>query len=145
MNLKSFSVSLLRYSLVVILLWVGAMKFTAYEANGIKPLVENSPLMSWMYNFLSVQALSNFLGFSEIVIAIGIALRPIAAKISGLASLAAVPMFLITLTFLVSTPGWEASLGGFPSLSVVPGQFVLKDISLLAIAIFTAVEAFEAE
>lgn len=143
--MKNFSIALLRYSLVVILLWIGVMKFTAYEANGIKPLIENSPLMSWMYNFLSVQAMSNFLGFAEIIIAIGIALRPIAVKISGLASLAAIPMFLTTLTFLITTPGWEASLGGFPSLSAMPGQFILKDISLLAIAIFTAVEAFEAE
>jgi hypothetical protein len=31
---------------VVVLQWIGGMKFTAYEAEGIKPLVENSPLVS---------------------------------------------------------------------------------------------------
>jgi len=30
-----------------------------YEANGIKPFVENSPFMSWMYSVWSVQAASN--------------------------------------------------------------------------------------
>ena len=34
---------LLRYGLVVVIGWIGAMKFTAYEAAGIQPLVENSP------------------------------------------------------------------------------------------------------
>ena len=39
----------IRYGLVLVLGWIGAMKFTAYEAEGIKSLVETSPLMSWMY------------------------------------------------------------------------------------------------
>ena len=39
------------------------------------------------------------------------------------------------LTFLFSAPGWESSLGGFPALSVVPGQFLLKDIVLLAASV----------
>lgn len=55
----------IRYSLVVVLLWIGAMKFTAYEAAGIKGLVETSPLMSWMYRFLSLQATSNLLGYRK--------------------------------------------------------------------------------
>jgi reactive chlorine resistance protein C len=40
-------------------------------------------------------------------------------------------MFLTTLSFLFTTPGvWEASAGGFPALSVVPGQFLIKDLVL---------------
>jgi uncharacterized membrane protein YkgB len=50
-------------------------------------------------------------------------------------------MFLTTLTFLFSTPGWEASLGGFPALSVVPGQFIIKDIVLFAAAVWSLGEA----
>ena len=38
-------------------------------------------------------------------------------------------------TFLVSTPGWEASLGGFPALSGAVGQFLLKDVVALGAAI----------
>jgi uncharacterized membrane protein YkgB len=53
-------------------------------------------------------------------------------------------MFLTTLTFLVTTPGWEPSLGGFPALSAMPGQFVLKDVVLLGAALFTAGEALSA-
>ncbi len=64
------------YGLVFVLGWIGAMKFTAYEAAGIKALVETSPLMSWMYKFLSLQAASNVIGFAEISAALLIAIRP---------------------------------------------------------------------
>jgi uncharacterized membrane protein YkgB len=53
-------------------------------------------------------------------------------------------MFLTTLSFLVTTPGWEKSLGGFPALSAMPGQFLLKDLVLLGASLFTAGEALEA-
>jgi uncharacterized membrane protein YkgB len=46
-------------------------------------------------------------------------------------------MFLTTLTFLFSTRGWEPSLGGFPALSAMPGQFLLKDLVLLAAALWS--------
>lgn len=51
-------------------------------------------------------------------------------------------MFLTTLSFLLSTPGWEPSLGGFPSLSALPGQFLLKDVVLLGAAIWSFGEAW---
>ena len=56
----------------------------------------------------------------------------------------AVGMFLTTLSFLVTTPGWESSLGGFPAVSAMPGQFVLKDIVLLGAALWTSGEAWAA-
>jgi reactive chlorine resistance protein C len=112
------------------------MKFTAYEAAGIQPLVANSPLLSWAYQVLSVQAVSNMLGVTEIAVAVMIALRPLSARVAVLGSGLAVMMFLTTLSFLFSTPGWEPSLGGFPALSVVPGQFVLKDAVLLGAAVW---------
>jgi uncharacterized membrane protein YkgB len=47
----------------------------------------------------------------------------------------------VTLTFILSAPGWEASLGGFPALSVVPGQFLLKDVVLLGAGLLVAGDA----
>lgn len=41
----------LRYGLGLVIAWIGMMKFTSYEANGIQPLVAHSPLMGWMYSF----------------------------------------------------------------------------------------------
>ncbi len=49
----------------------------------------------------------------------------------------AVGMFSTTLSFLLTTPGvWEASAGGFPALSVVPGQFLIKDVVLLGASLW---------
>jgi uncharacterized membrane protein YkgB len=127
---------LIRYGLVIVLGWIGAMKFTAYEAEGIKTLVETSPFMSWMYKVFSIQATSNIIGVTEITAAVLIAIRPLSAKLSAAGSLLAVCTFLATLTFLFSLPGWEKSLGGFPALSG-SGGFLLKDIVLLGAALFT--------
>jgi uncharacterized membrane protein YkgB len=132
---------LLRYGLVLVIAWIGLMKFTAYEAAGIQPLVTNSPLMSWVYAIFSERAFSALLGVVEVAIAAMIALRPVSAKVSALGSGLAAVMFLTTLTFILSTPGWEASLGGFPALSAVPGQFIIKDIVLLAAALWSLGEA----
>ena len=130
-----------RYGLVIVLLWIGGMKFTAYEAEGIRPLVANSPLMGWVYRVMSVSGFSSLLGVVEIAIGLLIALRPVWPMGSAMGSGLAAGMFLTTLSFLVTTPGWEASLGGFPALSAMPGQFVLKDVVLLGVALHTAGEA----
>jgi len=74
---------LIRYGLVLVLGWIGAMKFTAYEAEGIKTLVETSPFMSWMYKVFSLQATSNIIGVAEITAAVLIAIRPISGKTVG--------------------------------------------------------------
>lgn len=128
---------LLRYGLVVVIGWIGAMKFTAYEAAGIQPLVANSPLLSWAYAVLGVQGFSNFLGVVEITVATLLALRPVSSMFSAVGSVIAIGMFLTTLSFILSTPGWEPTLGGFPALSAMPGQFLLKDIVLLGAAVWS--------
>jgi len=133
-----------RYGLVIVLLWIGGMKFTAYEAEGIKPLVANSPLMGWVYRLVSVGGFSAFLGVVEIAIGLLIAVRPVWAMGSAVGSALASGMFLTTLSFLLTTPGWEPSLGGFPALSAMPGQFLLKDVVLLGASLFTAGESLGA-
>src|SRR5436305_14327463 len=135
---------LARYGLVVVVAWIGLMKFTAYEAEGIRPFVANSPLLSWVYGPLSVRGFSAVLGVAEVAIALLIAARPLSPRASALGSALAVGMFLTTLSFLITTPGvWEPSLGGFPALSAVPGQFLIKDLALLGISLWTLGEAWQ--
>ena len=143
-RLQFIGMHVTRYGLVLVLLCIGGMKFTAYEAEGIRPLVANSPLMGWVYNLMSETAFSSLLGVVEIAIGVLIALRPVWPAGSALGSGLAVGMFLTTLSFLVTTPGWEPSLGGFPAVSAMAGQFVLKDIVLLGAALWTAGEAWAA-
>ena len=144
-DVRTIGGHVMRYGLALVIAWIGAMKFTTYEAEAIQGLVANSPLMGWIYGFLSVQGASNFIGTSEIFIAALIAARLWSPRLSAVGSALAIGMFLSTVSFLFSTPGvTEASLGGFPALSVVPGQFLVKDIVLLGVAVWSFGEAWEA-
>ncbi len=143
-TLESVGATMLRYGLVIILLWVGALKFTAYEAEGIQGLVANSPFLSWAYGVFSVRTFAALLGTGEIAIALMIAMRSISPKVSAIGSFGAILLFLVTLTFMFTTPGvWQPGYG-FPFPSPMPGQFLAKDVALLAIAIWTAGEALRA-
>ena len=127
--LQAGGTHLTRYGLVLVFLWIGGMKFTNYEAEGIRPFVANSPLMSWLYQIFSVSQFSAILGVVEITVGLLIATRPVWPRLSAYGSLAAAALLVGTVSFIVTTPGWEPSLG-FPALSV-PGQFLLKDAVLL--------------
>ena len=143
-RLESLGGQLARFGLALVLVWIGAMKFTAYEAAGIQPLVANSPFMSWVYGVFDVRTFSSLLGTAEILAGLMIAARPLSARISAVGSAAAALLFLGTVSFLFTTPGWEGSLGGFPALSIVPGQFLLKDVVLLGGALWSMGEALNA-
>jgi uncharacterized membrane protein YkgB len=136
---------LARYGLVVVVGWIGLMKFTAYEAEGIRLYVTNSPLMSWVYGTLSFRSFSAMLGVVEVAVALLIAARWYAPRASALGSALAVGMFLTTLSFIATTPGvWEPSAGGFPALSGKPGQFLIKDLPLLGISLWSFGESWKA-
>ena len=142
-RLEATGIVVSRYGLVVVLLLIGALKFTPGEAAGIQPLVAHSPLMSWMYGLLSVQGVSNVIGVIEIATAAVMALRPLSRKASFVGSLAAVVTFLLTVSFLFSTPGAFHFMYGFPVLGDA-GQFLIKDLVLLGASFWTAAEAFSA-
>jgi uncharacterized membrane protein YkgB len=136
--------TIVRSGLVIVLVWIGGMKFTAYEAMGIQPLVAHSPLVGWMYDFLSIRSFSAMLGCIEIVTAALISMRSISPKASAVGSVLAMGLFATTLSMLFTTPGWESSLGGFPALSAMPGQFLLKDIVLFGASVWSLGESLKA-
>ncbi|OBH85171.1 DUF417 family protein [Mycobacterium sp. E2989] len=124
-----------RYGLVVVLAWIGFGKYVKMES---RVLIEHSPLMSWVYDVLSVTAVARLLGTMEIVAAVLIALRPVWPRGSAVGSALAVVLFLGTLSFLFTTPGVVAShAGGIPVLSALPGQFLLKDVVLIGVALWS--------
>jgi reactive chlorine resistance protein C len=143
LKLETLGVSITRYGLVVVLLLIGFLKFTAAEAAGIQPLVAHSPLMSWMYVILSVQGVSNLIGTIEIALAVLLALRPVSAKASFVGSLGSIVTFLLTTSFLLSTPGAVQLSHGLPVLGDA-GQFLIKDVVLLGASFWTAAEALAA-
>jgi uncharacterized membrane protein YkgB len=118
------------FPVALVLLWIGGLKFMAFEANGIVGLVENSPFMSWLYDLFSVQMASNLIGLFDIValVTLGIAIHKQWRVVAIVAGLACASVFIMTQTFLFTTPN---------SFSVVTlidrlGQFVLKDLWFIA-------------
>jgi uncharacterized membrane protein YkgB len=140
---EAISSATLRYGIVLILIWIGGMKFTAYESEGIRPFVENSPAFAWTYSVFGIQGMSNILGVIEITIGLLIVLRPWAPKLSALGSLAGAGMFLSTISFLVTTPEAWLPETGLLAISV-PGQFLLKDVVLFGASVWSLCEALRA-
>src|SRR5215472_10720678 len=111
--------TVLRYGLVFMLLSGGLAKFTADEAQFIQPLVGSSPLMAWLYAVASVQGASNLIGSIELVLALLLAAhrwQPRLAVIGG--ALCAVE-FLVTFSFLFSTPNLAPAMAGFLSKDII--------------------------
>jgi len=133
-TLGSGGLWVLRYGLVGFLLVFGSFKFFAFEAEGIRPLVTNSPVLAWLYPIFGVRGTSFLIGVLEVTTGLLIALRRWFPRASGYGSLAASGIFIITLSFLFTTPG---ALSPF---SPVNG-FLLKDIMLFGAALFTGAEA----
>ncbi|HEX2284279.1 MAG TPA: DUF417 family protein [Mycobacterium sp.] len=135
---------LARYGLVIVIAWYGGLKFMNYEAQGIQPLVSESPFMAWLYEFFSVYTFSALLGVFELAAAVLLAVKPWWPKVSIGGSVLAIMLFLATISFMFTTPGvMDASQGGFPALSLA-GGFLMKDIALLGISVWTLADALRA-
>lgn len=124
-----------RYGLVLVLAWIGFGKYVKMES---RVLIEHSPLMSWIYDYLSATAVARSLGTLEIIAAVLIAVRPWWPRASAAGSALAVVLFVGTISFLFTTPTVVATHAlGLPVLSGMPGQFLLKDLVLIGVSIWT--------
>ena len=139
--LEKAGVHFCRYGLVVVLALIGSLKFTTAEADGIQPLVSHSPFMSWMYLLLSKQGVSNIIGVIELSVALLLALRVVSPRASFLGSVGAVVTFLLTISFLFTTPG-ALQIGHGVQVLGDTGQFLIKDLVLLGASFWTAAEAW---
>jgi uncharacterized membrane protein YkgB len=146
------------------------LKFADYEADGIVPLVANSPLMSFFYHYPAPEyhqymnkegevipahqqwhksngtyAFSHVLGLVIILIGVLIAAYPILPQVSAVGSFFLILMSITTLSFLVTTPeAWVPALGasthGFPYLSGA-GRLIIKDAIMLGAAVVTLADS----
>ncbi len=168
-NLDQFGKKAVRFGIVVVFLWIGGLKFFAYEADGVVPFVANSPFMSFFYHHPAEYKKhqntegeliaanrewnieNNTYGFAYglgtvlVALAVLIALYKVAPLPSMIASILIFIMTLGTLSFLITTPeSWVPHLTdndwGFPFLSG-RGRLVIKDIVILGGAIITMSES----
>lgn len=115
------------FGAALILLWIGIFKFTPTEAAAIKPLVENHFLTFFVYKIISVQTVSNLIGAIEIIIALLLIFSAKFAVLKKYAGIGMIATFLVTLSYLFTTPGIWKIVDGVP----VTDFFILKDLMLL--------------
>jgi uncharacterized membrane protein YkgB len=169
-SLDRVGMGLLRLGLVIVLLWIGGLKFAKYEADSIVPLVSNSPVMSFVYHhpapeyrpYMNKEGELNpahrqwhetngtypfSYGLGIVIVSIGllIATYPFLPQVSAVGSFLLALMALTTLSFLVTTPeAWVPALGdsthGFPYLSGV-GRLIIKDAIMFGAAIVTLADS----
>src|ERR1700757_2685393 len=126
-KLDRVGMGLLRLGLIVVLCWIGGVKFADYEADGIVPLVANSPLMSFFYHYPAPEyrqysnkegevipahrrwnesngtySFSHGLEVLIVLIGVLIATYPVLPQVSALGSFLLILMSLTTLSFLVN-------------------------------------------
>ena len=123
-----------RYSVVAFFLIFGVAKFTPSEAAAIHPLLVHSPFLFWLPRLFNQQSSSEIIGIVEIVLALMMASRPFTPGISCIGSYGVAASLVVTLSFLITTPNLDPALSGF----------IVKDLTLLGVALWSAGEAFEA-
>ena len=116
--------------MIVMLLWAGSYKMTAPGAEGIVPLVSNSPLTSWQFKLFGPYIGSDIIGLTEWAAAILIIagyMRPKAGIIGGFI---ATLMFFTTSSMLITTPGTIISVPGIHGMRYMSflGLFLFKDV-----------------
>src|SRR5260370_27607646 len=135
-RLDRVGMGVLRLGLIIVLVWIGGLKFAKYEADGIVPLVSQSPLMSFFYHHPAPEyrqymnkegelnaahrawhesngtyAFSRGLGIVIILIGLLIALHPVLPQVATVGSFLLIFMACTTLSFLVTTPdAWVPAL-----------------------------------
>jgi reactive chlorine resistance protein C len=122
------------YSVVLFFLGFGLLKFTPAEADAIHPLLVHSPFLFWLPSLFDQQVSSDTIGVVEIALALMMASRPFTPRVSAIGSYGIAASLLITLSFLVTTPQLD------PALS----SFIVKDLTLLGVALWSAGEALRA-
>ena len=133
-RIQNTGTAMLRYGLVAILVMIGATKWTPAEAEAIRPWIADSLFLSWIYRVASVQGGSELIGSIEVIAALLIGLRGWFPRATVVGSTLAAGMFVITLSFLVTTPNQTPDAQGF----------LMKDFFLLGAAVWSAGEALHA-
>ena len=121
--------------MIVMLLWAGKFKMTAPGAEGIIPLVANSPLTSWQFKHFGPYILGDMIGATEWTAAILLILgyfKPKAGIVGGMILLV---MFFTTSTMLITTPDDTIVVNGIHYMNNL-GLFLFKDIISFGVAFY---------
>jgi uncharacterized membrane protein YkgB len=124
--------------MIVMLLWAGSFKMTAPGAEGIIPLVSNSPLIWWHFKLFGPYIGSDLIGLTEWLSAVLILTGYFKPRAGILGGLIATVMFFTTSTMLVTTPGAIISVPGIHGMRYMSnlGLFLFKDVISFGVALY---------
>lgn len=134
-QIQGFGRNLALAGIILPLLFIGGLKFTAPEIEGIKALLGATPWLAWLLSLFGDAGASYFLGIVEIAAALLLIASLRSARAGLLGGLLATLTFFVTSSLLLLPMAWDQQLGGFPALAPA-GQFLIKDVTLLGVAIF---------
>jgi len=123
--------------MIVMLLWAGSYKMTAPGAEGIVPLVSNSPLIWWHFRLFGPYIGSDIIGLTEITAAVLIIAGYVRPKAGIIGGLIVALMFFITSTMVITTPSAIISVPGIHGMRFMSflGLFLFKDVISLGVSI----------
>ena len=124
--------------MIVMLLWAGLFKMTAPGAEGIIPLVSNSPLIWWHFKLFGPYIGSDLIGLTEWVTAVLLITGYFKPRAGILGGLIATGMFFTTSTMLLTTPGAIISVPGIHGMRYMSnlGLFLFKDVISFGVALY---------
>ena len=124
--------------MIVMLLWAGSYKMTAPGAEGIIPLVSNSPLISWHFKLFGPYVGSDLIGLTEVVAALLLIAGYVRPKAGIVGGLVASLMFFITSTMIMTTPDAIISVSGISHMRYMSflGLFLFKDVISLGVSFY---------
>jgi uncharacterized membrane protein YkgB len=124
--------------MIVMLLWAGSYKLTAPGAEGIVPLVSNSPLIWWHFKLFGPYVGSDIIGLTEFTAAILIIAGYFRPKAGILGGLITTLMFFITSTMVITTPGAIIAVQGIKYMRYMSlvGLFLFKDVISLGVSFY---------
>lgn len=121
--------------MIVMLLWAGRFKMTAPGAEGIVPLLSNSPLTSLQLKALGPYVLADIIGATEWAAAVLLIIGYFKPKAGILGGFILVVMFFTTSSMLITTPDDTIVVHGIHYMNNL-GLFLFKDIISFGVAFY---------
>ncbi|MBC7831916.1 MAG: DUF417 family protein [Hyphomicrobium sp.] len=119
---------------VLPLFLIGILKFTSIEVEVLKPLISNTPWLSWLYPAFGEPGAAALLGVAEVFTAALLLASPWFPRAGVLGGAFGAVTFAVTSSTMLALPIWEAGSGGFPFLDAT-GSFLIKDIVMLGVSV----------
>lgn len=108
---------------------------TAPGAEGIIPLVSNSPLISWHFKLFGPYIGSDIIGLTEITAALLYIVGYFKPQAGIVAGIITTGMFFTTSSMLISTPGTTIAVHGIRYMNFL-GLFLYKDVIALGVSFY---------